>query len=288
MMEKTVTPEILEVPFLATLGEGPVWLGNKLAWVDIKGRKLNIADLDGSDHVQHETPQMIGFAVPHADGGWLAGFEDGLWRSDAAVSDWRRAWHASHPTETHRINDGKTDPRGRTWFGSMTHAEKEPVAALYRLDAAGVSQQVAGITTSNGLDWSPDGKTFYYTDSIPRVIWAYDFDMDSGELRNPRVFARDPDAYVPDGCAIDDEGCLWSAKWNGGRVIRYAPDGRIDLIWHLPVTSPTSCAFAGDDRSVLAVTSARLPELGHNSELDGSVLLIPTQTTGPAMTSASH
>ncbi len=288
MIERTITPDILQTPWRNTLGEGPSWIKDRLSWVDIIEKKLHCANLDGSDAVTHELPQMAGFAVPHADGGWLAGLQDGLWRTDASVRDWEQVWKAPHPTETHRLNDGKTDPLGRVWFGSMTFAERDPVSALYRQDADGVAEQVTGVTTSNGLDWSPDGRTFYYTDSVPRVIWAYDFDMDSGAISRPRVFAQDPEAFLPDGGTIDDEGCFWSAKWNGRRVVRYAPDGRIDLIWHLPVSSPTSCTFVGADRSILAVTTARIADMCHDQELDGAVLLIQTNTTGPASTPAIY
>jgi len=232
-------------------------------------------------------PQMVGFAIPHAQGGWVAGLTDGLWLSSADVSDWRRIWQAPHSPSTHRLNDGKADPHGRVWFGSMTYTEDEPTSALYRWDRDGVTEQLAGVTTSNGLDWSPDRRTFYYTDSIPRIIWAFDYDDESGRISNRRVFAQDPEGYVPDGGTIDDDGCFWSAKWNGARLVRYTPDGQIDLIWHLPVNNPTSCCFVGSDRSVLAVTTAIPPDPTRASELDGAVLLIPTATTGPAVTVAN-
>lgn len=283
MLERTVAPEILPNPIRTSLGEGPVWDGQQLHWVDITERKLHSSSLDGAQTSTIDLPQMAGFAVPHAEGGWVAGFQDGLWRSTSDATDWRQLWAAPYPLETHRLNDGKADPQGRVWFGSMSYAELEPISALYRHDAAGVTQQMAGITTSNGLDWSPDQRTFYYTDSLPRVIWAYDFDADSGEITNPRVFAQDPEGYLPDGGAIDDEGCFWSAKWNGARIVRYAPDGRIDLVWHLPVANPTSCTFVGPDRSILAVTCAQAVDPSRASELDGTIMLIQTQTTGPAL-----
>lgn len=284
MLERTLMPEFLPTSIRSSLGDGPCWDGHQLHWVDIQGRKLNSATLDGSLASSVDLPQMASFAIPHADGGWVAGFQDGLWRSDATATGWHQVWEAPHPTETHRLNDGKADPQGRLWFGSMTYAELEPISALYRLDGSGVTEQMAGVITSNGLDWSPDLRTFYYTDSLPRVIWAFDFDAASGDIANPRVFAQDPEDYLPDGGTIDDEGCFWSAKWNGGRLVRYAPDGRIDLVWHLPVANPTSCTFVGPDRSVLAVTTAQSADPNRAHELDGSVLLIPTQTTGPAMT----
>lgn len=277
---RTLTPDILPSPIRTSLGEGPSWDGQRLHWVDITGRKLHSSTLDGTQATSIDLPQMAGFAVPHASGGWLAGFQDGLYRGDLDGHDWQRVWQAPHPTETHRMNDGKTDPQGRVWFGSMTYTERDATSALYRQDAAGVTEQMAGITTSNGLDWSPDQRTFYYTDSLPRVIWAFDFDADSGDITNPRVFAQDPEGYLPDGGTIDADGFFWSAKWNGGRIVRYAPDGRIDLVWQIPVANPTSCTFVGPDRSILAVTSAQAIDPARANELDGSILLIPTETTG--------
>lgn len=286
MLASTPVFDTLAFPSRAQLGEGPVWDGTQLHWVDILGRRLFSSDLDAAVTRTTDLPQMPGFAVPDIAGGWLAGFPDGLWRSNVALTEWEQLWHAPHPLETHRINDGKTDPQGRVWFGSMTYAEVDPLSALYRLDGSGVTEELAHVTTSNGLDWSPDHRTFYYTDSIPRVIWAFDYDEASGDISNKREFARDPAGYVPDGGCIDDDGCFWSCKWNGSRIVRYTPDGGIDLVWELPVHNPTSCTFVGPDRSVLAITSAQSTDPSCASEFDGAVLLIQTRTAGPTMTRA--
>ena len=287
MPESQPAFDVLEFSSRAQLGEGPVWDGTQLYWVDITGRKLNSSDLGGITRTI-DLPQMPGFAVPDADGGWLAGFPDGLWRSNSEVNEWEQLWTAPHSLETHRLNDGKTDPAGRVWFGSMSYAEVDPVSALYRFDGSTVTEQRSGVTTSNGLDWSPDHRTFYFTDSVPRTIWAYDYDLGSGEIANPRRFAQDPDDYVPDGGCIDADGCFWSCKWNGGRIVRYTPDGTVDLVWHLPVNNPTSCVFVGPARSVLAITSAQSTNPARTSEFDGAVLLIQTDTTGIAMTPARY
>lgn len=285
--EKTLHPDILPGIDRAQLGEGPWWDGHRLAWVDILGKRLNFTTLDGTDYRSHPLPQMPGFAVPDRDGGWIAGFPDGLYRCDSQISQWQRLWQAPHPTSTHRLNDGKCDPAGRIWFGSMTYAEVDPVAALYCYDRGSATEQRSGVVTSNGLDWSPDHRTFYYTDSIPQTIWAYDYDQASGAISNPRVFAQDSGQMVPDGGTIDADGCFWSAKWLGGRIVRYTPTGSIDLVWHLPTAYPTSLAFVGDDLSTLAVTTARAKDQTLANELDGSIFLIPTSTHGLAMTPAN-
>lgn len=285
--EKTLSPDLLPTPERARLAEGPWWDGITLTWVDILGKRLNRCHLDGSGYESHELPQLPGFAVPHRDGGWVAGFQDGLYRSDPAITTWTRIWQAPHETTTHRLNDGKCDPAGRIWFGSMSYAETEPTSALYRYSSGQTSCQRSQVITSNGLDWSPDHKTFYYTDSRVQTIWAYDYDEDSGEISHERIFAQDSGKMVPDGGTIDAEGCFWSAKWLGGQIVRYRPDGRIDLIWHLPTSCPTSLAFVGDDLSTLAVTTAQAPDASAAGELDGSIFLIPTNTTGLAMTPAA-
>jgi sugar lactone lactonase YvrE len=116
-----------------------------------------------------------------------------------------------------------------------------------------------GVHLSNGLDWSPDDRLMYYTDSPRRLIWVYDYDPDRGAVANERVFARIPrDAGVPDGLCVDAKGFVWSAHWGGWRITRYAPDGRIDRVLEMPVPQPSSCTFGGPDLATLYVTSAAI------------------------------
>jgi sugar lactone lactonase YvrE len=157
-----------------------------------------------------------------------------------------------------RLNDGRCDRQGRFWVGSMHDRGGSPTGSLYRIDPDHRSHRVRdGITVPNGLAWSPDGRVMYFTDTPSRTILAYDFDGDTGMPGASRVFARVPDgAGYPDGATVDAEGFLWSAHWDGWRVTRYAPDGRVDRVLELPVQRPTSCAFGGDRLDVLYVTSA--------------------------------
>lgn len=284
MLERTIDPDILPVAARTRLGESPWWDGGLLSWVDILGQKILRCDLSGSELSILNTPGEPGFAIP-SDGGYVVGLPDGAWFCNSCGT-WEQLWLAPHDPRTFRMNDAKTDPKGLLWLGSMTYAEEDPVASLYRMDRARVvTHQIDGITTSNGLGWSPDGCTMYYTDSIPRVIWACDFDLNDSVLSNPRIFAQDSSGCVPDGLAVDDEGCVWSAKWDGNRIVRYRPDGKVEQVLHVPVARPTSCTFVGPDRSLLAVTTASPTDPSRSHDLDGAVLLIPTETTGPMLSS---
>jgi sugar lactone lactonase YvrE len=167
----------------------------------------------------------------------------------------------------------------------MHLAETEPTSHLYRADAAGVERVRDGITTSNGLGWSPDNTRMYYTDSIAHRIEVFEFDPASGVLSNPQVFAEDPAAWVPDGLTVDAEGCVWGAKWNGGRVLRYDPAGRVILDLRFPARRMTSCMFAGPRLDTLVVTSATGPE--SDEPLAGRVFLLDPGVSGLAETPAA-
>ncbi len=277
--------EVLAVERRDRLGEGPWWdaASSRLWWIDIDGHRIRHAGLDGTEGAPIDTPTEVGFTAPDEAGGLIAGLRDGLWRR-SADGEWHRLWQADYDASTHRINDGKTDPAGRVWFGTMMDAETGPSAAFYCFDGTTTRRVFGGVTTSNGLGWSPDRRVFYYTDTPTRTIWAFDFEPEAGTLDNRRIFVRDPEGRFPDGLTVDAEGCVWSAKWQGSAVVRYTPDGRIDKEVRLPVRKPTCPTFAGDDLSVLAVTSANQgPEDG---ELAGSVFLVQTSTTGQPPTPA--
>ena len=282
MAERSGAPE-LAVPVRTQLGESPWWDGARLSWIDILGQALHVLDHATGECTTYPTPGVPGFAIPTDAGDWAVGLADGLYTFRPGSAQWVLEWTAPHNPAIHRMNDAKTDSRGRLWMGSMTYAEQEPVAALYRSAGGQVAEMLPGIITSNGLGWSPDQRTFYFTDSIARLIWAFDFDPDAGVATNQRVFAEDPAVYVPDGLAVDDEGCVWSCKWDGARIVRYRPDGRVLTEFAMPVARPTSCAFIGEDRSTLAITTA-LPAGGApTSKLDGALLVLEAGVTGPLL-----
>jgi sugar lactone lactonase YvrE len=203
-------------------------------------------------------PEAIGAVALRVSAGVLVALRSGLHLVDVASGALELVCAPEPDRPENRLNDGRCDRRGRFWVGSMHDRLRTPTGALYRVDPDRACHRVLdGITVPNGLGWSPDGRTMYLADTPMRAIWAYDFDPASGVPGGRRVFARVPDgAGYPDGATVDAEGFLWSAHWDGWRVTRYAPDGRIDRVVELPVQRPTSCALGGEALDVLYVTSA--------------------------------
>ena len=283
MITRKATFDILSVEARDVLGEGPWWsvADQTLTWVDIRGQRVRRAALNGSGERAWPTPSEVGFAVPNEEGLLLLGLRDGLYWLDPVTGNLAINTLVGVGRTDHRINDGKSDRRGRLWFGSMHDAETDATSCLYRYDEIGVTQVLGGITTSNGLGWSPDNTVLYHTDSIARRIMSYQFDVESGEFSGGRVFAEDPVGYVPDGLTVDADGFVWGAKWNGGKVVRYAPDGTPVLELTLPIARPTSCMFVGPDLGTLAVTSAAGGNTDAEGErLAGSVFLLDVDAQG--------
>jgi sugar lactone lactonase YvrE len=244
----------------ARLGEGPSWDAEAgvLWWVDIHNHRVHRFDPAAGEDTVYEVGETVGCAHPAADGRVVLGLRRGVALLDPAGG-------AVEPLATLlperpglRLNDGKCDARGRLWVGSMS--KEEGGAALFRVDPdGGVHRAVDGLTTSNGLGWSPDGATMYLTDSPAKTILAFDFDADAGTLSGRRVFAGLSGAdSVPDGLAVDAEGCVWSAQWGGACLVRFAPDGGELLRVMMPVPNPTSCAFGGSGGTELYVTTASI------------------------------
>lgn len=242
------------------IGEGPVWeeATGRLVWVDIPGQAVHRTDpITGTDVVRlvgHD----IGAAVPRAGGGLLLAAEDGFRALDDGT-DRTQLWVAVEADDpTMRMNDGKCDAQGRFWAGTMDRDSAPGRGSLYRLDPDGALRtMVAGVSISNGLDWSLDGRTMYYIDSLTHHVDTFDFDPATGELGERRtlvtVDAADGD---PDGMTVDADGYLWVALWNGSSVRRYTPDGRLDRTLRLPVAQVTSVCFGGPDLRDLYITSA--------------------------------
>ena len=240
----------------AELAEGPIWDSrtNRLAWVDILARRIHLTDVGRGDTEAIEVPLHVGAVAPREGGGFVAALQDGFW----VVGDGppRRINQVAEARPGLRFNDGKCDPAGRFWAGTMAYDQARGAAALYRLDANGQATRVLdGVTISNGLAWSLDGRTMYYIDTPTQRIDAFSFSA-NGEISDRRPVVRIPsDAGAPDGMTIDAEGGLWVALWGGGAVHRYL-DGQLERVIRLPVSQPTSCTFGGDGLDELYVTSA--------------------------------
>ena len=241
----------------AELGEGPVWdtRSGRIAWIDILGRRIHLTDPRTGETKSIEVPSPVGSIAPRARGGFVAALEDGFW----VIGDGppRRVATVPEARPELRFNDGKCDPRGRFWAGTIAYDEAEGAASLYRLGADGrVVRVLAGVTISNGLAWTRDTTTMYYIDSPTQRIDAFSYEAETGDIRDRRTVVQVPvELGSPDGMTIDADGGLWVALWGGSAIHRYV-DSRLDRVIRLPVSRPTSCAFGGPDLDELYVTSA--------------------------------
>ncbi|GAA1002616.1 hypothetical protein Aple_001040 [Acrocarpospora pleiomorpha] len=200
--------------------------------------------------------EKVGSVAPLAGGGFVAALEHRVVATDARGTLTAELTALDLPAH-HRLNDGAVDPYGRFVFGSMNEHRDAADAALFRLDGTRLDVLRAGLTLSNGIDWSPDGRTIYFTDSVAKRVFAADY-TEHGPLRNERIFAEWPGPGMPDGLAVDAEGQVWSAIWDGACLVRYAPDGNVAARVDLPAPRPTSLAFGGPRLDTLYVTSARV------------------------------
>jgi len=246
----------------ATLGEGPSWdeSSGVLYWVDILEKKVHIYDpLRGHDR-SIEVPDLVGAVVPRAAGGLIMAMKDGFYSLDPSSGKTDPLALPGEVGETIRFNDGKCDPRGRFLAGTMSMRDACGQGKLYSLHAdRSIETLVSPVTTSNGLTWSPDHRTFYYIDSPTRQIVAYDYDLEAGTIANPRTVIRIPEGEgQPDGMTSDTEGMLWVAQWGGYCISRWNPrtGERLEKI-AVPVNRVTSCVFGGKNRSELYITTAR-------------------------------
>jgi sugar lactone lactonase YvrE len=267
------------------LGESPVWdeRSGELVRVDISGRRVHRWNPTTDRSTSFETEGDVGAVVLCDDGSLVLAIECELWLRDIAGEMTLIGDVEAKPGV--RFNDCRADPRGRLWAGTL-HRDREPrQAALYRLDPGGVLTTVLpDRTISNGLGWSPAGTTMYYVDSTTQRIAEFDYDLDTGELGDQRLFAEiEPTDGLPDGLTVDADGCVWVCLFGGGRMRRYLPDGTLDLEIMLPLTNPTCPAFGGTDLSTLYVTTARhrlTDEQLAREPLAGAVLQIDVGVSG--------
>ena len=246
------------------LGEGPLWnrRHGRLWWTDIEGRRLRSLDPSSRSIRDVAVPERVGsFAfVAGRPEALLVAFETGLALFEPGTGSVEWLARPEAIGSGRRFNDGRTDRQGRFWTGTMVEDDGPAPpgsASLWRLDGGGVLTECdGGVSIGNGLAASPDGATLYFADSPHRRIVAYDLDPATGAIAGKRLFAEIERGF-PDGAAIDAEGCLWSARWGAGEVVRHAPDGKVVEVVKVPASQPSCVAFGGDDLSLLFVTSAR-------------------------------
>jgi L-arabinonolactonase len=243
------------------LGEGVTWnaAGERLHWVDIESSEMWTLDPASSEVSTHRAPERITCLAPRRSGDFVAGFASGFAFYDPASGARKNLASFEPEKPTTRLNDGRTDRQGRLVAGGFDEKNGAFISSVVRLDPdRRVTTLFEGIACANGICFSPDGRTMYFADSPARKIWTFDYDTESGGVSNRRELSTfDAQPGLPDGSCVDADGCIWNAQWNGRRVVRYTPDGRVDRIVPVPVPNPTCVTFGGAQLDVLYITTAR-------------------------------
>ena len=292
----------VDIPFgfRCELGEGPHWdaASERLLFVDINRAVVHQLDPITGDDVVLPVAPYVSLVIPVGDGSGdrvcAAKGDVVMLARDGTVGP-RRVVEAGRPGN--RINDGKADPAGRLRCGSMSLTWEPERSALYRVDAAGVSEVVPGVTLSNGLDWDVDRARMYYIDSPTQRVDVFDYDQATGDVANRRPFAMiDPADGLPDGMTVDVDGCVWVALFGGGVLRRYDPDGALMTTVELPVRHPTSIAFGGPGLATMFVTTSRhkLTEAERANQPDAGAIVVvdagvggrPANEVAPAVAAA--
>lgn len=275
-----------------TLGECILWDEQRqcIWWTDIWNALLYNYHLETENLQKFVMPERLcAFGFIENDSRLICAFESGfaLYDLDSTNLQW-----LTRPEEGFtglRLNDGRVDRQGRFWAGSMVEssaqdAEGNPAkGSLYCVSRSTHKKVLGEIDISNSLCWSLDSRTLYFADSPTQAILSFDFDPDSGELNNQKVFARTDGTSTPDGSIIDAEGFLWNAQWGASKIVRYKPNGEVDCEVKLPASQPTCVCFGGKNMNLLMVSSAREhldPEQLAEQPEAGNVFIFDTPFTG--------
>ena len=243
-----------------TLGEGVLWdiVSERLWWTDIQERRLFRYEPVRRVLETFELPERLGsFGFVEDSDRLIAAFESGFafFHPQSGEIEWID--RPPHAADNVRFNDGRVDPAGRFWAGTMVEGRGVPTGKLYCLRNGITEVHLNGIAICNSLCFSADARHLFFADSPHRTIYRFDINPVDGTLSNRQFFAQTPPGAFPDGSNIDAEGHLWNAHWGAGRIVRYAPDGSISGSIDLPVTQPTCVAFGGAERDHLFITTAR-------------------------------
>ena len=246
----------------AALGEGPVWDDRRhvLYWVDIEGCAVHIYDPATLVDRQIDTKERVGCLAPRLNGGLVLGLERGWAALDIESQSIVYLVDPENHMPRNRFNDGKCDPQGRFWAGTMSMDKEKEAGSLYCLyPDLTFRTMITGVTTSNGLAWSSDHKTLYYIDTPTLKVVAYRYNPETGDISGKKTAVTIPkDRGKPDGMAIDEEDKIWVAHYGGGMVSRWDPKkgNLIDTV-EVPAPNVTSCAFGGHHLDRLYITTAR-------------------------------
>jgi sugar lactone lactonase YvrE len=290
-----------------TLGESPFWHPheNRLYWIDIPGQRLRRMSLGNtskpSEAVDNwDLPEEPGCLAPALRGGWVMALRSGVYRAKVWGGELTMLAPAPYDTQKLRFNDGKCDPAGLFWSGSMYEPRDQAAAHLYALQADGSFAVKAGqATVANGLAWSPKGQTLYWSDTAAHCIRAWDYEADGQRMSHPRThvqFAAKPKDWVygsdvakayagrPDGAAVDVEGNYYVAMYEGHRLAKIAPDGTCMAFIQTPVQCPTMPCFGGEDlRTLIITTSAHGRSDAEMAALPASGCVFATRVETPGL-----
>jgi len=262
MVETTGLQLDVVVQHTCALGEGPVWDAkrNVICWIDILRGEIHEYSPEQKTHRTIHVHQMIGSIALCTNGNFIAALQNGFGFIDRTSGEVRIFSDPEENLPNNRFNDGKCDPEGRFWAGTMPLSENEPAGSVY---VAGkdlsITKKIEGVTISNGMAWSRDEQIFYYIDTPTLEVVAYDYEKSTGHISNKRIVIKIPkEDGFPDGMTIDNDGMLWIGHWGGWQVARWDPD-KGEKLHHipLPVANVSSCTFGGDDLEDLYITTAK-------------------------------
>jgi len=246
----------------ARLGEGAVWDVDEQAlyWVDIEAGRVHRFDPETGPAEPLEIGERIGCLALRERGGAIAGLQSGIYTIDLDTGDRELVVDPEPALSANRFNDAAVDRQGRWWAGTMDTGEpRRPLGTFYRVDPdLSVSPWRSGVYVTNGLAFSPDGRTMYFSDSFVevRTVWSAPYDVETGTPGAPSVFFDTREvAGRPDGATVDADGCYWMAGVGGWQLVRLTPRGEVDMIVEMPVAGPTRPMFGGRDLTTLYVTS---------------------------------
>lgn len=265
------------------LGEGPLWhpLRKQLFWFDILGRKL-LSQQDGHS-LEWEFEEHVSAASWIDEDALLIASQTGLWRFDLQTGTRSLvvALEADQPLT--RSNDGRADPWGGFWIGTMGLNAERDAGSIYRYYNGELRQLFAGLTITNSIAFSPDRRLAYFTDTVVRRIMKVELAPDTGApAAEAQVFVDlSKEELNPDGSVVDAMGYLWNAQWGAGRIARYAPDGSLHSVHEIPASQVTCPSFGGDGLRNLFVTSAAIG-LGSVDAHDGKTFRLPVDVQGQA------
>lgn len=277
------------LPWQATVGESPVWsvAEQSLYWVDIQQKKIHRFNPARGENETFSLPEIVTCIALRTAGGLALTLRKHFAFYDPATTKLERLAEVESQLPGNRFNDGKCDPQGRFWAGTMDTVNwSAPTGNLFRMDPGGVvSLMQTHVICSNGSGWSPDGTRMYYTESFRYAIFVYDFDAGTGAISNRRPFATldSNGGGFPDGMTVDSDGFVWSNVVGRGQIYRYDPAGKLERMVQLPVPRATDCTFGGPDLKTLYVTTARetmSPAQLAQAPLSGSLFAIDCDTAG--------